>query len=167
MKKYLLVFFCTFILFLSYSKIAISCSCGEPPPLKKEFNSTFAIFVGKVIKGEAIKIEDNYVDRKFTVEISKVIKGELKNIVEIFTSIDDADCGYDFIIGRSYLIYAWNNDKGNKLIINCCSRTKEQGKIEPEEKLLYYYNVDIEDDGLNEDNPKAPVKTGRVNRGRS
>lgn len=145
MKQYLFILFGIFMLLFSVTKNAMSCSCGEPPPLTKEFNITSAIFVGKIIKGEAIKIDDTYMDRKFTVEISKVIKGKLKDTVEIYTSIDCGACGYDFIIGRNYLIYAWNNEEENKLIVNLCSRTKEQSEIEPEERLLYYKQLKVQE----------------------
>jgi hypothetical protein len=137
MKKYSFIIFAIITIYFSLSLHAIACSCGEPPPLKEEFNSSSAVFIGKIIKGETIKINGNYSSRKYTVEVSKVIKGDIKDTVEIYTGIDGADCGYDFILGRIYIIYALNNGDENKLSVHLCSRTKEQGEIEPEEQLLF------------------------------
>jgi hypothetical protein len=136
MKKYFVIF-AIIIIFFSVSQNAMSCSCGEPPPLEVEFKNTAVVFVGMIVKGEALnKIDGDYIDRKFTVEILNIIKGDVKDTVEIYTS-NPANCGFTFIIGDRYLIYA-DYDEEKKLSAHLCSRTKEQGEIEPEEKLLFY-----------------------------
>ncbi len=77
-----------------------------------------AIFSGEVI--EVIKKPDVYfVEVKF--KLDKSWKNELKDAASITTGRGGGDCGYEFEVGKKYLVYA-DGDK-NKLSTNICTRT--------------------------------------------
>ena len=124
-----MIFSISFALVLHSS---FACSCVRISTAQG-FESSDYIFVGNVIKGEVRKFEHNgkieYSSNiLFTFKINKMIKGKLKND-EIFvtTGFGYGDCGYPFLVGRKYLVYAGNKKEFNDeefLSTNICTRTK-------------------------------------------
>jgi hypothetical protein len=102
---------------------AYACSCIPPrPPLESMANSA-AVFSGKVVRIEAedTPLISSADPVKVVFEVSMVWKGAEDGAIALSTARDSASCGYDFIVGEEYLVYADNGENG--LITGLCSRT--------------------------------------------
>jgi hypothetical protein len=118
-----------FSIFFSFSIITLTasdgfaCSCVAMPDIpierqvKDAFTKSSSVFVGKVI--QVNKLNDYSVTVKFDVEKSwnKTFQKE----ISISTASDSAMCGYEFQVGKKYLVYA--SGENNKLSTNLCTRT--------------------------------------------
>jgi hypothetical protein len=100
-----------------------ACDCiiftGDLKPLvETAYKYSSAVFSGKVIE---VKRDSHlrYISVRFRIE--KSWKNNFLNEVIIKTASDDGDCGYDFIKGVKYLVYA--EVKENTIEANLCTRT--------------------------------------------
>lgn len=98
-----------------------ACTCLPPPPPAQAFAEADAVFMGKVIAFELTGDASSPRLAKFAV--TKIWKGERGAVNEILTPNNSAACGYDFLVGENYVIYADQDDNG-KLHTNLCTRTK-------------------------------------------
>jgi len=117
------IFLFVFFTVLNASNV-LACSCvpqgseSIETQVKEAYTNSKAIFSGEVI--EVIKKPDVYfVEVKF--KLDKSWKNEFKDTVSITTGRGGGDCGYEFEVGKKYLVYA-DGDK-NKLRTNICTRT--------------------------------------------
>jgi hypothetical protein len=102
---------------------AYACSCLPPrPPLESMANSD-AVFSGKVVRidSEDAVIMSSADPVNVVFEVSRVWKGDEKGAIALSTARDSASCGYDFVVGEEYLVYANISDTG--LTTGLCSRT--------------------------------------------
>ncbi|HEV8159337.1 MAG TPA: hypothetical protein VGP58_09910 [Pyrinomonadaceae bacterium] len=117
------IFFFAFFTVLNASNV-FACSCvpqGDEsiePQVKEAYTNSTAVFVGEVV--EVIQKPDTFITEvKF--KVLKSWKNEFKDAVVIKTGRGGGDCGYEFEVGKKYLVYAYG-DKG-KLGTNICTRT--------------------------------------------
>ncbi len=104
---------------------ARACTCALPlsnlthkQQVKKAKNESSAVFVGKVMK--VVRNPDEFgVSVKFQVD--KIWKGKLSRDVTIFTGRGGGDCGYQFEVGGTYLVYA--TGVRERLSTSICLRT--------------------------------------------
>ena len=61
--------------------------------------------------------------RPVTMRVAETLKGTASDVVQVFTGRGDADCGYRFEVGRSYLVYASRQKDTGDLSTGICSRT--------------------------------------------
>lgn len=99
-----------------------ACTCLLPPPPADAFAQADAVFLGKVLSFELLPAPNL---RLAQIEVIKIWKGEKKQADSIFTAPHSAACGYDFMSGENYLIYAHRRDNG-RLHTNLCTRTKPE-----------------------------------------
>lgn len=97
---------------------ASACKCKEPESVSIASAKFPLIFVGKVVGGRV----DGQV-RQFTFGSETILKGENSASFEIQTGMSDEDCGFDFIVGRTYLVYSYEDLVGRH--VDRCGRTKE------------------------------------------
>ena len=112
-----------FILLGSAPDRAFACSCMTPaPPLEAMANSD-AVFAGKVVRIDTQEgaITSSADPIKITFEVSRVWKGEQNSAIALATARDSASCGYPFMVGEEYLVYANSSETG--LATGLCSRT--------------------------------------------
>jgi len=109
MKKTLLLIF-----LLSISN-AFACICTETnitlsKKVEKAFSESDLIISGKVIDLIIVNTAKHRSSNDpiiYKFEITKVIKGELKKeLIEIVSKASESRCGYEFKLGKSYLVYA-------------------------------------------------------------
>ena len=114
MNKYI-----CFILLLTFiilpGKELRACSCIPPPPPSEEFENSDAVFLALVTSFEQV---GQY--RVAKIRLLKRWKGD--KVGEIFTSLNSGLCGFDFVVGKTYVIYAFMNEDG-ELYTNICTRT--------------------------------------------
>ncbi len=119
------IFLFTFFIVLNTSN-ALACSCAPQESdsietqVKEAYTNSTAVFVGEVV--EVIEKPDTFITEvKF--KNMKSWKNELQDEITITTGRGGGDCGYEFEVGKKYLIYAYG-DKG-KLGTNICTRTSD------------------------------------------
>lgn len=117
------LFLAVFLIILGASNIfACVCVLPEHKNLKKQVKENFkestAVFSGKVI--EIIK-ESKVFSVKVKFKSQNTYKGKFINEVIISTGQGKGDCGYNFEVGKDYLIYAYG--EVNDLETNICTRT--------------------------------------------
>lgn len=107
--------------------VTYACSCAiSPDPLKAVENSS-AVFTGEVVdmkksQGQIISSADP-VEVTFKVDASW--KGEVAKEVTVTTALSSVSCGYEFVEGESYLVYAYTRggEDSGQLGVGLCSRT--------------------------------------------
>jgi hypothetical protein len=115
---------------LLMSSSAQACSCVQPGPPAAEFEQFDAVFTGVV----TAFTQPSDFDRKATLSLMKVWKGDFNRLDKIYTGPNSAACGYEFQVGKSYVIYAWETDAGH-FRTNICTRT---ARIQDAEEDLAY-----------------------------
>lgn len=76
----------------------------------------------------------------YTIKVAYYYKGKnLQKIFKVRSGVGGGDCGYAFDVGKTYLIFAYQ-EKPNKFVTNHCTRTrtikKAKGIIKKLDKLL-------------------------------
>jgi len=97
-----------------------ACTCIPPLPPAKAFAEADAVFMGKVVSFD--NAGDN-IQRLAKISVTKIWKGERSAVNEILTANNSAACGYEFVVGESYVIYAYKASDRN-LHTNICTRTR-------------------------------------------
>jgi len=114
-----------------------ACSCVPPEPPPTAFAQAKAVFVGTVtgITGQGLapslvelvrrwlspSSPHAFYGRRVSVRVTDSWKGVTTANVELQTGYSSADCGYDFIVGNQYVIYAYQGQAS--LETNICRRT--------------------------------------------
>jgi hypothetical protein len=107
------------------ANIASACKCAPPPSVSQSFQSATAVFIGKVETVEEVKFQ-----RVITLRVIEAFKGVGDKTLVLHTGSGGGDCGYPFVIGQSYLVYA--SGTSDDLGTNICTRTKGVGEASPE-----------------------------------
>ena len=139
MKKYIYIPLFLAVLMVASAERSYACSCVfSPEPLKKQvqgaFSSSDAVFSGEVIEIKASPT--NEYDVLVKLKINYVWKGESTREITIKTAKDSAMCGYNFEVGKKYLVYAYGLK--DALSTSNCSRTSTfspQGDVKYLDKL--------------------------------
>ena len=144
MKKTILL-----ILIIFTVSETFACVCGgtkEPlnKQVKRVFNQSDLIFTGKVIEikklnKKRVKSSADPIIYKF--EIIKIIKGKIeKRIVEVASEMSGISCGYEFKLGKTYLVYSlkpkrFSNTTKNEFdfATGLCSRNQFLSKVKRKE----------------------------------
>jgi hypothetical protein len=114
------------------ARSAQACSCADPGPPCRAMLLTDAVFVGKVTE-----IRDTPVDAQpdenlrafrrvsFLVEEHFRAAGVKKGgTLEVLTGFGGGDCGYPFVPGERYLVYAQHFPDVDHLFTGICTRTR-------------------------------------------
>lgn len=134
------------ILFICFSNITFPCSCVGKSRIKKEIQKADVLFSGKILAKNVFAIKNEYVPEEFYIRkaeyiilVTKKYKGKIVNdTLKIITGLGNGDCGFEFLIGHTYIIYASYSDKyyesGERvarfLNTDVCTRTKPYNEIE-------------------------------------
>jgi hypothetical protein len=132
-----------------FPDVANACSCFSGGPPCQSFGNTFAVFSGKVesvsdykppLSENATERESrfNYSQKSFTFSLEESFRGQLGKKVEIITGKGGGDCGYNFEVGKTYLVYAYQQKDG-KLGTGICTRTRPIEKAS--EDLQYFREI--------------------------
>ncbi|MBE9129514.1 MULTISPECIES: protease complex subunit PrcB family protein [unclassified Coleofasciculus] len=108
------------------AEIANACSCLVREP-QEYFESANAVFSGRVIDviepgRRSDRSNPNSTNRRVRIEVSEVWKGNKARQVILTTSDSSASCGFNFVEGEDYLVYASRSE--GRLTTNLCSGTK-------------------------------------------
>ena len=115
------------------------CQCfapAEAPPVEvaveKALQKSDVVFLGRVMSGRVA--EDNLLGARleYTFTVTESWKGIDSTSVRVRTGMGGGDCGYDFKLGRYYLVYANRGAVGSgpyegQLFTGICTRTAPVG----------------------------------------
>jgi hypothetical protein len=138
MQKLLLAF----VVFLSIMFVAqvrvYGCTCVSLDiPLSREVSGRLKDSTA-VFSGEAIKLEKIPGTRDLiaTFSVDESWKGDIASMIEVRTAMDGASCGYDFRIGTSYLVYAFQQPDALRTSLCGGNRPRYDQYAEDQIKLL-------------------------------
>lgn len=99
------------------------CMCARND-VRTEFASSDAVFTGRVlaISDPAVGSSYGWYPRRVTLRVDRAWKGVESDTVVVRTGMGDADCGFRFRRGASYLVFAGTEDDGS-LSTGLCDRT--------------------------------------------
>jgi hypothetical protein len=109
------------------------CTCAAPPPDVKTaselaaWTRADAVFEGKV---ESVELRW----RLKEAEVLHSYRGDQRKPMRLSTGLGGGDCGFDFEVGKQYLVYAFKDETG-ELSTNICTRTTRLEKSS--ENLAY------------------------------
>ena len=105
---------------LSDAPRAHACSCMRLTP-SEGLTSSYAVFTGEVTdidKNDATP----FGGLEVTLRVKEMWKGEPAEELRVHTASSSAACGYGFVKGVTYLVYAVR-DEADPLRVSLCSRT--------------------------------------------
>jgi hypothetical protein len=127
--KYLLLVVSSIVL-LSCSTVVSACSCANERPPCEGFGSAKAVFIGRVIGAKEQRQERAQDGSTTTYDVGEIyfkveesflgVKGAR---VVIHSGTGGGDCGYWFLRGQRYLVYAYGESQ-DSLGTNICTRTR-------------------------------------------
>ena len=98
---------------------AFACTCAQPVSVQEGLKQADAVFVGLV---ERFELRDS--GRVATFRVRRAWKGLEAHRIQVATGGGDGDCGYHFIAGMEYLVFA-HRDASDTLRTSICTRTKQ------------------------------------------
>ena len=98
-----------------------ACSCIQPGPPDEARASSTAVFSGKATSVTRETTLDRGDMVLVTFAVARAWKGPQEATIAVRTPGSSASCGFDFVEGQEYLVYAHTAEGG--LQANLCSRT--------------------------------------------
>jgi hypothetical protein len=122
MKKNIYILLALAVILIASAENSFACSCVvKDEPLEKQIQNAFADS-GAVFSGVVMAVEPaGEYAYSVTIKTASVWKGEVMKEFTVTTARQSAMCGYNFEVGKKYLVYA--NQSGDELMVNNCSRT--------------------------------------------
>jgi protocatechuate 3,4-dioxygenase beta subunit len=112
----------------AWSAEVLACSCAGDPPPCEAFWRADAVFAGTVVKSGKIKLDDGAGDKRdyrlVHLTVDQPIRGMQTAEVDVITGWGGGDCGFGFSVGERYLVYAYREEKGQRLGTSICTRTR-------------------------------------------
>jgi len=105
---------------------ACSCTAGAGKPCE-EYWGTEGHFVGRAVSVEVVEGAKDFWPRRFQFEVLESFIGVEGPTAEVWTGMGGGDCGFEFQIGKSYLIYAGRTRDG-RLHTSICSPTRSASR---------------------------------------
>lgn len=114
-----------------------ACSCAELPTPAEELERSDAVFSGKVLEIKEEKLK-GYLIKKVLFEVKNTWKGVDESQVIITTGQGGGDCGFRFIEGQEYLVYANESDmyEAKSLTTVICDRTNRLNALQSDLEFL-------------------------------
>lgn len=109
----------------SFPLITSACSCAYLPSVEEEFELSKAVFSGKIVDIKEKLSLKGYTTKSVLFEVTNTWKGVEQSQIIITTGQGGGDCGYNFIKGEEYLVYANESIMygAKSLVSTMCNRT--------------------------------------------
>lgn len=109
--------------------VALACTCAPIPPPCEAYWEASAVFSGTVVDVREVTIQVpwgseriEYQQRLVRFNVIEAFRNADSGSEEVLTGLGDTDCGYNFVVGESYLVYGYRTTDG-RLRAHICSRT--------------------------------------------
>lgn len=111
-----------FPVLLAAAQDATSCKCAPADPVKEAFQQASTVFIGRVEEVGKSPFHPEMNEVRFALLNDYKHAGESAGRTRlVFTPLAEGTCGYKFVPGQEYLVYATGNPAFYKTSI--CSRT--------------------------------------------
>jgi hypothetical protein len=120
MMKHSFIVAVLLLVFGAHASNTLACSCMMPGTPLESLEQSSAVFAGTVSSVEP----SSDLNIKVTFAVTESWKGATTTPLVISTGKDSAMCGFNFEQGKTYLVYAYDNEDGG-LSAGLCSRTHE------------------------------------------
>ena len=98
-----------------------ACSCKGVPTGQDAFNQAKSVFTGKVVSIKVLTHPDEPIpDERVSFAVQKFWKGKPVETLSLTTSTDAAGCGFHFDKGRSYIVFAQDENGLDPLNTDLC-----------------------------------------------
>jgi hypothetical protein len=131
LRKGLLLAVSSLFVLLASAGRADACTCMMPGAPCKAFGGSAAVFVGTVTdiksrmrESPARGKEMDWAPNTVTFSVSEAFSGVEGAEVQVSTGMGGGDCGYSFVKGVSYVVYAYRMNGGQRLGTGICTRTR-------------------------------------------
>ncbi len=131
------IFICVLSIIIFFPATTEACSCNSTGPPCQSYWNTEVVFSGRVIEIKPFESTRGWRQKLVRFAVNQAFRGISETTIEIATGSGGGDCGYDFKLNESYLVYA-NNLEG-KLFAGICTRTQHISKAA--EDLEYINNL--------------------------
>jgi hypothetical protein len=102
--------------------VVLGCSCSEYPTFEQAFLQSAAVFRGTVTS--IVPADPSYFMQVWvTLQTTAWWKGAASETATVMTGANEAICGYPFVIGSEYLVFAPVYNVGGPLQTHLCWRT--------------------------------------------
>lgn len=121
---------------IAYPGVSHACSCIVPVPAPEAAAQSDAVFVATVNAIATSSIAHNL---DISVDITGFFKGleEKGDRLTLVTAGDSAACGVYFEVGKTYLVYSYQNEEDESFAVNSCSRTRAiEGPVDSDEDVI-------------------------------
>lgn len=123
MKKTIYIAIAAIAFTFAAAETSLACSCrasldSVKKQVSKAYKQSAAIFSGTV---KSIETASNGSEVIVKFSVKDTWKGAIGKEVTVTTALESSMCGYDFEVGREYLVYAYGTV--DKLGVGLCSRT--------------------------------------------
>src|SRR3989337_2636822 len=98
----------------------LGCQCYSLPTVKQSFDGAFAVFSGKVRS----RISKSDASSAYQFEVIEGFKGVSIGSIIVNNSVDGDMCDDGFLVGESYLVYAYRNQNNELDTHSFCSRNE-------------------------------------------
>jgi hypothetical protein len=137
---------------LAQTSEARACSCMKISP-PEGLSSSHAVFTGEVTS-----IEPNEATKfgglEVTLRVKQVWKGAPEEEIKVHTASTGAACGYTFVKGMTYLVYAVR-DRADPMRVSLCSRTAPVDNAKEDFDFLGEPSHRFDDDGASKKSKKG------------
>jgi 5-hydroxyisourate hydrolase-like protein (transthyretin family) len=122
----ILLAFIAVLIFSAPPARACSCAFGGGAPCQEYWRAD-AVFAGTVVSSGKISVDHGSYKsdmRVLHMTVEQPIRGIQTAELDVITGWGGGDCGYEFQLGKRYLVYAYREEKTNRLSTSICTRTR-------------------------------------------
>lgn len=101
--------------------LTTACTCLEWPSFERALRESDSVFKGTVVTIRPVGPHD-YGDVRVTLQVDAWWKGAPPETVDVLTAKSEAACGFTFLVGSEYVVFALRNQSG-ALWTHLCWRT--------------------------------------------
>jgi hypothetical protein len=119
-----------------WSSPADACTCAQSGSACEEFSRVDAVFVGRVVGIENATDSPKFGTRRVQIAVVEALRGVSPGTVTVRTyPANGGSCGYPFVAGETYLVYAFQPEPG-VLVATMCGRTRVASEVAEEISYL-------------------------------
>lgn len=157
--KKAMIFLVFIFMLVSFPSITSACSCADLPSVEDEFERSKAVFSGKVMDIKEKRSLTGYTTNAVLFEVTNTWKGVEQSQIILTTGQGDGDCGYPFIKGQEYLVYADDSNMygATSLASGICDRTDVLSTSQEELEILGAGQPPIEEINLSSQFNRNPL----------
>ena len=106
------------------SRPADACTCGGGGQACQAFFDVSAVFAGTVVSISNRDDSTVFSRRRVHLLVTEAFRGVTSQEIDVDTGNGGGDCGYDFKIGESYVVYGHRQSDAQPLTTSICTRTR-------------------------------------------